>query len=523
MQTKGWYLLAGAVVLMGILFTGYAPVEAAPPAGEVKIVAPEFGDQVPIPYIEGGRGKDWFDLLFDHLVGVDSQGKFSSDIGLANKWEMSPDGTTWTFYLRKGVKFHDGVELTSKDVKFSIEQHRLPDATNPESGFIRKTVTNIDAKDPYKVVIQCKEPAIFLAQFLSNMESSFGQIVPKDYYEKVGKDGFIKHPIGSGPYRWHSQQVGASIKLEATEKHWRDGVPRYKYMTFIVIPEESTRLAMLRTGEADIARVSREAVKDAKGAGLNLVAKENAGVVVFILNMQWASPVFSDVRFRKALNLAIDKEAIIKQLFVNLAKPLGGYPGSHAVAFGGDLTLKPYPYDPQEARRLIKEGGWEGHEFALVSYPRAGCPEYPLVVEALAGYWQKIGLKPNIRISEWSVWRKAWGERKTQNTINGYDDSLAPDLSGLVSKFEDKWFFGNPRSSANIPALNERFEKMRKSRDVAEISKLMREIYGYAYDQYLMIPICQIPDMIATTKRIPQWDPGIRRQDRNYSDLIRQR
>ena len=133
-----------------------------------------------------------------------------------------------------------------------------------------------------------------------------------------------------------------------------------------------------------------------------------AAVVVFHPNMQWTSPVFSDIRFRKALNLAIDKEAIIKQLFAGLAKPIATYPGSNISAVGGDPTLKPYPYDPQEARRLIKEGGWEGYEFTLMSYARAGCPEFPQVVEAIAGYWEKIGLKPKIRMTEWAVWRKAW-------------------------------------------------------------------------------------------------------------------
>ena len=100
-------------------------------------------------------------------------------------------------------------------------------------------------------------------------------VVPKDYYERVGKDEFAKRPIGSGPYKWHSQMVGSFIKLEATDKHWRDGVPKYKYMTYLIIPEESTRIAMLRTGEADIARISREAVKEALSAGLNVITKEN--------------------------------------------------------------------------------------------------------------------------------------------------------------------------------------------------------------------------------------------------------
>jgi len=139
----------------------------------------------------------------------------------------------------------------------------------------------------------------------------------------------------SGPYKWHSQQVGSFIKLEATEKHWRDGVPRYKYMTYLVIPEESTRMAMLRTGEADISRISREAVKEARNAGLNVMKKDSGYVVTLVPHMQWASPAFSDIRFRKALNLAIDKEAIIEHLLAGVAKPLASYPGSNIFVAGG--------------------------------------------------------------------------------------------------------------------------------------------------------------------------------------------
>ncbi len=522
MKGRWLILFAEVVALTMILFTGNQLLMAASPAGEVKTVAPTFGNQNPVPHFEMSQSNDWMQLLYDHLIGCTPEGKFSPDIGLANKWEMSPDGLTWTFYLRKGVKFHDGVELTAKDVKFSIEQSLLPESSSAGSPYLKAGIKNIEVKDPYTVVIRCKKPDISLPRFLSNMESTDGMVVPKDYYERVGKDEFAKHPIGSGPYKWHSQMVGSFIKLEATERHWRDGTPKYKYMTYFIIPEETTRMAMLKTGEADVSVISREAVKEALAAGLNLITKENSFVVVFHPNMQWASPVFSDIRFRKALNLAIDKEAIIKQLFIGLAKPIATYPGSSISAVGGNLMLKPYPYDPQEARRLIKEGGWEGHEFTLISYPRFRCPEFEKIVEAVAGYWQKIGLKPKILMTDYNMWRVAWAERKTQNTIMGYEDPVDPNVSSLVQKFMDKWYFKIPRSSVNIPELNERFERISKSLDVPEISKLLAEIYRYAYDQYLMVPICEIPLKIATTKRIPKWDPGLHRMDNNYYGLIRQ-
>ncbi len=170
MKGKLVSLLSGVVALTMILLMAYHPVVAAPPTGEVKTAAAMFGTQIPIPRLELGHGNDWMLLLYDHLVGCIPEGKLSADLGLAHKWEMSPDGLTWTFYLRRGVKFHDGVELTAKDVKFSIEQLMLPDARPASASVFRQTVKNMEVKDPYTLVIQCKKPFLFLPQFLSDLE-----------------------------------------------------------------------------------------------------------------------------------------------------------------------------------------------------------------------------------------------------------------------------------------------------------------------------------------------------------------
>ena len=239
--------------------------------------------------------------------------------------------------------------------------------------------------------------------------------------------------------------------------------------------------------------------------------------------MQWTSPIFSDLRFRKAINIAIDRPSIVKNIFAGMAEPLANWPGSAISLVGGDPTLKPYPYDPQEARRLIKEGGWEGHEFTLVSYPRPACPELPQFIEALAGYWEKIGLKPKIVRSEWAIYRQALSGRKTQNTIHFTDALVTAERGLILTTMQERFYYSkSPRSRVNIPELTERFERIDKSLDLDEISKLMVEIYRYSYDHYLEIPICELNDLIATTKKIPKWNPGIRRNEMNIHGLIKQ-
>jgi ABC-type transport system substrate-binding protein len=515
--------LSAVVMVFALSLFIVSHAVAAPPEGEIKIIAPHFGKEIPVPRLESSHAHDWLRMLYDHLVGTTVDGKLSTELGLSKKWEMSPDARTWTFYLRKGVKFHDGVELTAKDVKFSIDQVRLPDSKSSYAGQIRKIVKSVEIKDPYTVVVHCAKPYLFLPSILSDMESIDGMIIPKDYYEKVGKDEFIKHPIGSGPYKWVSQMVGAHIKVEAAGKHWRYGVPKYKYATFLLIPEENTRIAMLISGEADVARISRESVAQVKKAGLNVVSKDGAALVMYHANMQWASPVFSDIRFRKALNLALDKKSMIKHMFGGLAEPVATYPGNRAFPCGGDSTLTPYPYDPVQAKRLIKEAGYEGHEFILYSYQRAGLPEGPHLAEAVAGYWQKIGLKPKIVMTEYSTVRKKWRGRKVENTIMGHDNTLTPGCGSILRRLRGKLYSTVSNAVCGIPELDAMFDKASSSLDMAEIKEITGEIYRYAYDNYLFIPIAQMDDEIATSKRIPAWDPGARRTDRNYTEIIRQR
>ena len=523
MKPKSMTLLAGMVILAIVLSMGYSLVIAASPTGEVKTAAAMFGTQIPIPRLELGHGNDWMLLLYDHLVGCTPEGKLSADLGLAYNWEMSPDGLSWTFYLRKGIKFHDGVELTAKDVKFSIEQLMLPDARPASAGVFRQTIKNMEVKDPYTLVIQCKKPFLFLPPFLSDLEGGDSLIIPKDYYERVGQEQFIKRPIGSGPYKFHSQMIGSFIKLEATEKHWRDGVPRFKYMTYLIIPEESTQIAMLKVGDVDIIRVSRDKVKEVMDAGLKVVLKRAQSVLCFYPFMQWTSPVFSDIRFRKALNLAIDKEAIMKHLLGGMVTPVATVPGTSAMTCGGDPSLKPYPYDPEEAKRLIKEAGYEGYEFIMPSSHRPECPELQLIIETVAGYWQKIGLKPKIFMTEFPAWRERWRTQKVQNSIHGGASSVASGCSALIRTFMEKHYSKSPYAIVHIPYLDERLDRAVNSTDLAEVEKLMEEIYRYNYDQYLVVPICDLHGIIATTKRIPTWDPGLSRLNRNYRGLIKER
>ena len=523
MKVKMMVVLTGMLVPALILIMA-GQLAMAASSEELTIVSPMIGNQIPIPWEEMLTANDWIKLIYDPLVGTNPDGSLSTAAGLAEKWEMSPDGLTWTFYLRKGVKFHDGVELTAKDVKFTTEMNASPKSTLAFVQTFREMIKNTEAKDKYTVVVHLKQPNLFLHENLfSDIGTVSGSIAPKDYFEKVGRDQFVKKPIGTGPYKFHSQLIGSFIKFEATDRHWRDGVPRYKYVTFRIIPEEITRIAMLKTGEADIARISRGSMKECLNAGLGVVSKKGSAIVQGQPNYQYDSPTLSDLRLRKALNLAIDRDAIIKNIFEGMASPTTTYPGMNISGVRGAPVLKPYPYDPKEARRLIKEGKFEGVEVIVPNIPRAGCPEMSQMVEAVCGYWEKVGLKPKIQNIEWPQFRALRRARKTVGQVQFTDATSTKGVSLILMLFRENLHSKGENPFVNDPKVDEMIDRGEKSLDRAEVEQIVSDLYRYMYDNHVFIAICDIDDMIATTKRVPKWDPGQRRNERNFIDLIKQK
>jgi peptide/nickel transport system substrate-binding protein len=523
MQGKLVSVVFGVMVPALILLSGYLPVVAAP-KGELKIAVSDLGTEQNIPRMgSGGAAKDYLVLFYDPLAGFNSDGTLSTETGLARKWEMSPDGLTWTFYLRKGVKFHDGVEVTAKDVKFTVEQVLRPDSTSDKASVIRATIKSAEVKDPYTVLVHCKKPSLFLPSLLSASGNQEGLIIPKDYLERVGEQAFMKHPVGSGPYKFHSHSLGSHLKLEAVDKHWRDGVPRYKHVTFRIIPEESTRIAMLKTGEVDITLVSRERVNDIKKEGFNVVSKKAAAIVHLAMCMQYAPTPFSDVRFRKALALAINYDAIIKHIFKGLATPSIQWPGKSMLKMGGDPTVKPYSYDPEEARRLIQEGRYEGHEFFVANFSRPGFPESSRVNEALCGYWEKIGLKPKMFMTDWGAWKQRMQGRKSENSVFVTDGATTSEPADVLAYWGGYMHSKVHQTLVQDPEMDKMLDRAAASLNLAEVERLLGAISRYTTDNYTRVPICEINNDFATGKDIPAWNPGQRRYDNNFGDLIRQR
>jgi peptide/nickel transport system substrate-binding protein len=290
------------------------------------------------------------------------------------------------------------------------------------------------------------------------------------------------------------------------------------------VPEESTRLAQLRTNEVDIIAVSRERVPEVKAAGFNVFSKLNDQVVVVYMQQQWDAVPIADKRVRQALNLALDKEALMQFVFAGQGVPAVMYPiGSYGIAGGADASLKPYPYDPQKAKQLLAEAGYpNGFETRIYSYVTADLPELNRLAEAVADYLGKVGVKAKITPMD----RAALSTKRQAKTLSGDllpwstpNRSVAIQIATIINTLHhSKAQF----TSTADPQLDALIERAMAATEVKEVERLVGEMHRYLYDNANNITIGEIHTNYATNKKILAWDLGRNLYDNNLRYVIRQ-
>ncbi len=514
--------MAFLLALLLLLAPGPAWAENKP-AGELTVALPSFATDVVDPVLGGHLVKFYLSLVFDHLVGVTPDGQLSKDDGVADHWEASPDHKRWTFHLRKGVRFQNGDEVTSEDVKFSILRAIGKRSTTGYAGPLRVLIQDIETPAPDRVVIVTKQPTLIIPAYLSRGLSTEGMVLPKKYVEAKGDDGFARAAIGSGPYRVVEQVPGSHIKLEAVEHHWRVGVPRFKTIVFKRIPEEATRIAMLRRGEADIVEVSRDRVKEVERAGFPIVLKKADAYLDLYWSPPWDKTPIKDKRVREALNLAIDRDEMAATIFGGLAQPcsvpMGFSWAFPAIKFHVTPDLV-YHFDPARAKKLLAEAGYpNGFPIDMYSYQLPGLAEGPSMTEAIAGYWQKIGIQPRIIPLDYGGFRKKRIDRTAAGAF-GYYNLANRDWVGAYAYIDKATSATSPLPTVRDAELDAMVAKVLTETDQEKIDALMRNIFLRLRGEHFGIPLVYLDTAYATSKKIGVWNPGSVMYDLNLEGLV---
>src|SRR5213594_2557616 len=272
--------------------------------------------------------------------------------GLAEAWSESPDGLTYEFRLRRGLKFHNGDAVTAEDVKFSFERYKGAAAKELQS-----RVEAVEVVTPLTVRFRLKAPWPDFMTFYGTTVSGAGLVVPKKYITQVGDEGFRKHPIGAGPFKFVSHTPGVEVVVEAYPGYWRK-VSNVKRFVMKSVPEGTTRVAMLKNGEADIAYAldGEDALNVRRDSRLALIPSKHASIYWIEFADQWdPKSVWHDKRVRQAAILAIDRPA------VNEVSCLGFCPPTSIIiprVMEFALQTPAAPYDPQKAKQLLAEAGY---------------------------------------------------------------------------------------------------------------------------------------------------------------------
>jgi len=343
--------------------------------------------------------KSLFDGLMDYEPGTTTLKK-----DLAEDYTISDDGTVFTFTLHKGVKFHNGREMTADDVAYSLDRVTNPKTQSPGAGFFSSIegydavadgsaehLAGVTVKDPYTIEIKLSRPD---ATFLHVMAINFSSVVPKEEVEKYGAD-FGHHPVGTGAFKLADWTLGQSLTFERNKDYWHEGVPKLDQITFQIGLEPIVALLRLQQGQADI---PGDGIPPAKflevtsdPAYKDLVI-EGGQLQTGYITMNVKMPPFDNLKVRQAVNMAINKDRVVRIIngrAVPANQPLPPSMPGYAPDYKG------YPYDPEAAKKLLAEAGYpDGFETELFVY---NTDPNPRIAQSFQQDLAAIGIKAEIR------------------------------------------------------------------------------------------------------------------------------
>ena len=472
MSTRHWLLaLALASVLHGAPARGDAPEGQMTWAVHVSL-APTWFDPAETP----GVITPFMFLYALHDALVKPMPGHGMAPSLAESWSASRDGLTYEFVLRKGVKFHNGDLLTADDVKFSFERYRGAGAST-----LKAHVAAVEVVDPLRVRFRLKNPWPDFMTFYGTPATGAAWIVPRKYVERVGDDGFKKSPVGAGPYRFVGFNPGVELVVEAFDQYWRK-TPGVKRLSFKAVPDETTRLAMLKRGEADIAYVIRGALAEEvrRTPGLALKATQPTFTEWLVFTEQWdpKSP-WADRRVRLAACLAIDRKTI------NEAEYLGFGKVSASIIpqdFEFYWPAPAYRYDPARARQLLAEAGYPGgFDAGEVSSDNVYVPE------AAVNYLAAVGIRARLRPLERAAFYKADMEKKLKNLVR----SGSAAAGNAATRIEAFVLSTGIRAYGGYPDIDGLYREQAGELDPKRREAILHRIQQLMHERVMFAPIIE--------------------------------
>ncbi|HJF31402.1 MAG TPA: ABC transporter substrate-binding protein [Sporosarcina psychrophila] len=419
--------------------------------------------------------------------------------GLAESWEYLDDNTI-EFKLRQGVEFHNGEPFNAEAVKFTFDRLLGEEGRKGPQYSNYTSIESVEVKDDYTIIMTLNAPDPVL---LTKLAGYGAVIVPPGYVTEVSDDDFNNKPVGTGPFKMTGYKRDQEVVLEKNENYWKEGLPKLDKVTFKVIPEASTRLAELQTGKIDIMkRVEVSQTKTIKDS--NFLKLEEIGTpTVYAIRFDEAKAPFDKKEARQAINYAINKEEIIEEILSGYGKQISTFQSE--LSFGNNPDLKPYPYDPEKAKALLKEAGVaEGTEVEI--YIPGNDGNFKEIAQAVAFYLEEVGLKLKINSVDnttllsdlipngdaGNMYRQGWG-----GWTLDYDNTAY-----LMYHEGEQW---NP--SFKDDKVEELLAAQRATVDQDERHAIFMELTTLLYDLAPEVNLYQAVDLYGVNQRLENFQP----------------
>ena len=435
-------------------------------------------------------------LVHDALIKPMPQGELT--YSLAEHAEMTADYLRAAFRLRPGLKFHDGEPLTTADVKWTYENYK-----GAYVKLFRDKLEHIQVVDDRTIIFHFKQPFLEFMELYNGGVSGIGWVVPRRYYEKVGRDGFKAKPVGAGPFKFVSQQAGVQMEFEAWEDYWRR-TPATKTIVVKGIRDTAARVAGLETGELDLAFGLTGKLLPRVMANKNLRWVPNFTSIWYLMFPGYNEPdsPFHDKRVRQAVSLAINRQFLARQESQGIGKVWGNWVSpENRDALRGDGKDLPLPeYNPEKARQLLAQtkypGGFEFEWFVpFVPYFDMG--------ERILTDLRAVGIRGKLQSLEGPAFRAKLGQgRKGFPGNRTIVQNIDPRPGGAKAPIAVYAVCGSPGSLVCEPAIEELWAKHQSSTNAEERDRVIKAIQRMLVEDYYMVPIYWNPFVAAVGPRV---------------------
>jgi peptide/nickel transport system substrate-binding protein len=508
-----WILIALALTWA----VAASPPAGAAPEGTLTVAVATFGNERWLPNLYVGAEDVVLKPMYENLLTRDAKGELAP--GLAERWQVLDGGRTWKFHLRKGVQFHGGKgELTAEDVRFTFTTLAKEGSANSLAPEFRQ-IKSMEVENPHTLTVRFDKPfVVFGNKVNQGLFASTSFIQSKKHIEAAGEQGAERQPVGTGPFKFVEHVRGDRIVFEAVDGHWR-ATPHWKRLVMLKVPEPATRMAMLRAGSVDVIEVGGEYVDELKKVGVRTLTMPNVAWLYVILGGQWPTKGTYDPKVpwaqpdaerarkvRLAMNLAVDKQAIMQRILGNLGTVSGAWLAYPTDPWSTDALKKGHSYDPARAKTLLAEAGYPGGfelTMNLTAWPGRGY--LPDVGEAVATYWEKIGLRVKRRPVDRAVFAADFRARAYSGVTVAYASPLvAPE------PWEVLFRAGYTKAALNLfvehPKLDEFIDRLSVQPSTAERVRIMRdEMLPWLHEFTPGVPIGAMHAIAGVGPKVGDW------------------